>query len=138
MFEIPDVNLVAVLVTTVLSFVVGYLWYGPIFGKAWMENKGLKEADVKEGGSAMGYTLITSLIGMYLLGVFVVWSQATTWMEGVTTGLLMATLVGTFDFHTVVYDKPKGMGNRFKDWLLHLGYVAIYLAIAGWIFAVWA
>ncbi|NJK71361.1 DUF1761 domain-containing protein [Candidatus Gracilibacteria bacterium] len=135
--SIPDVNLVAVLVTTVLSFVVGYLWYGPIFGKAWMENKGLTEKDITDGGSSMGYTLITSIIGMYLLGVFVAWSQAMTWMEGATTGLLMATLVGTFDFHTVVYDKTKGINNRFKDWLLHLGYVAIYLAIAGAIFAVW-
>ncbi|MBA2459694.1 MAG: DUF1761 family protein, partial [Gemmatimonadales bacterium] len=32
----PNVSLLAVLVATLLGFVLGGLWYGPLFGRAWM------------------------------------------------------------------------------------------------------
>lgn len=32
-----DVNYVAVLVTAVVNMIVGFLWYGPVFGKKWIE-----------------------------------------------------------------------------------------------------
>jgi len=36
----PEVSLLAALLATVLSFVLGALWYGPVFGKAWMRQWG--------------------------------------------------------------------------------------------------
>ena len=32
----PPVSLLATLLATVLSFVLGGLWYGPLFQKAWI------------------------------------------------------------------------------------------------------
>src|SRR5256885_12013612 len=40
---------IAVIASTILSFVIGGIWYaGPVFGKAWMAALGKTEAD-KEG-----------------------------------------------------------------------------------------
>ena len=135
--SIPDVNLIAILVSVVLSFVVGGLWYGPVFGNGWMKNKGLTKEDVSDGGSSMFYTVISSLVGMIIAAIFIGYSGAENWFEGTTIGLLLATFAGSLTFNNVVYDKTKGIGNRFKDWFLHLGYMAVYLAIAGAILAVW-
>ena len=37
---------IAVIVATIVSFVVGGIWYGPAFGKAWMAALGKTEADM--------------------------------------------------------------------------------------------
>jgi hypothetical protein len=39
----PDVNLVAVLVAAVVSFMIGWAWYSPmLFGNIWMKESGIK------------------------------------------------------------------------------------------------
>lgn len=42
------INYLAVIVVTILAFVLGGLWYGPLFGKAWMKESGVKEGDGKD------------------------------------------------------------------------------------------
>ncbi len=133
----PDINLIAVLVSVIMSFVVGSLWYGPIFGKAWMENKGLTDKDLSGSGSAMGLTVVSSIVGMLVAAIFVGFSGVTSWFDGLTIGLLLAVFAGSFTFNSVVYDKTKGMTSRAKDWFLHVGYMAVYLGIVGIILAVW-
>jgi len=38
-------NILAVLAALVWSFVVGFIWYGPIFGKKWAEYTKIKQND---------------------------------------------------------------------------------------------
>ena len=45
----PPVSLLATLLATVLSFVPGGLWYGPLFAKTWMRLIGVSEATLREG-----------------------------------------------------------------------------------------
>ncbi len=47
MLEFGGFNWWAILVATVVAFVLGGLWYGPIFGKAWL---GVCAAERKELG----------------------------------------------------------------------------------------
>ena len=42
------INYLAVIVVTILAFVLGGLWYGPLFGKARMKESGVKEGDGKD------------------------------------------------------------------------------------------
>lgn len=44
----PSVNLVAAVAAAVASMVVGCIWYGVIFGKAWMKLTGKKEMGDKK------------------------------------------------------------------------------------------
>jgi len=41
------INYLAVLVAVVLQFVLGFLWYGPLFGEPWMEMVGFDMATVE-------------------------------------------------------------------------------------------
>ncbi|PIT92527.1 MAG: hypothetical protein COU08_01975 [Candidatus Harrisonbacteria bacterium CG10_big_fil_rev_8_21_14_0_10_42_17] len=42
-----QLNYVAVLVATIVMFVVGFLWYGPIFGRLWMKYMGINPEEAK-------------------------------------------------------------------------------------------
>ena len=73
----PDVSLLATLLATVLGFALGYLWYGPLFGKAWMAALAAG-SDLKVGPNARdfnpaktyGTTFVLGLIASYVFGLF--------------------------------------------------------------------
>ena len=44
-----NVNLLAVVLGTLAFFVIGALWYGPLFGKSWREMNGMTDEMVKAG-----------------------------------------------------------------------------------------
>ena len=70
----PDVSLVATLVGTVLSFALGALWYGPLFGKTWMAAVGLSMATIRrdvDPAKAYGLTFVLGFIACYTFGLFI-------------------------------------------------------------------
>ena len=66
----PDINWIAVIVATVAGFVLGGLWYGPIFGKIWRREAG--EACEKKKSMAMllGITILVTFISAVVFGAF--------------------------------------------------------------------
>lgn len=40
-----EINWLAVLAASLVGFIIGAIWYGPLFGKAWMKIVGLTEKD---------------------------------------------------------------------------------------------
>jgi Protein of unknown function (DUF1761) len=47
----PPVSLLATLLGTVLSFVLGGLWYGPLFAKTWMRLIGVVKPRCAKGST---------------------------------------------------------------------------------------
>jgi hypothetical protein len=69
----PQVSLLATLLATVLSFVLGGLWYGPLFAKPWMRLVGVTEATLREGfnpAKTYGITFVLALLASYVFGMF--------------------------------------------------------------------
>ena len=66
------INWFSVLGASVVGFVVGSLWYGPLFGKAWMASVGLSEADAKKANMAriFGIAFVLQFIMAYCLAMF--------------------------------------------------------------------
>ncbi|MFN4239829.1 MAG: DUF1761 domain-containing protein [Erythrobacter cryptus] len=56
-----DFALIPVLAGTAAFFLVGALWYGVIFGKAWQRAAGLAEADLARGNMALIFGLTLAL-----------------------------------------------------------------------------
>ena len=63
-------HLWAILGAAVAGFVVGGLWYGPLFGKAWMQARGINREDAAKGANMpliFGTTFVLNLIAAFML-----------------------------------------------------------------------
>ncbi len=54
---------IAIAVSVIANMIIGMIWFGPLFGKKWMELVGLTEEDVKNGSMA---PMIVSFVGACL------------------------------------------------------------------------
>jgi len=73
--DLFDVNWIAVVAGAVMGFVIGGLWYGPIFGKAWMAATGISEEDIQNGHMGKTYG------GAFVLSVLISWTMAHTFQS---------------------------------------------------------
>ena len=77
-----SVNLWSVLIAAVAAMVVGYLWYGPLFGRRWMHYMGWTKESMAGKAQGMGgkYLLgfIGALVTAYVLAHFVVLLKVTS------------------------------------------------------------
>lgn len=63
-----DINYIAFLVAGIVPMVVGFLWYGPLFGKDWMALVGMTEEKAKAGSSrALSISIILSFVLSYVM-----------------------------------------------------------------------
>ncbi len=65
-----NVNLLAVLVAALGGFLVGGLWYGPLFGAAWRKEVGISEEEIGKTNpiKLFGLTFLCSVISAVMLG----------------------------------------------------------------------
>lgn len=71
---IMDMNYTAILVCAILAMIIGFIWYGPLFGKSWMKIMGVEAMSAEqkkamEKGMWAMYFLqfILSLVTAYVL-----------------------------------------------------------------------
>ncbi|MCG8505333.1 MAG: DUF1761 domain-containing protein [Sphingomonadales bacterium] len=70
--DMSAINFLAVFVAALVGFVVGFPWYGPLFGKAWMSTVGLTEEDAAKANMPVifGSALVMQLIMSFCLAMF--------------------------------------------------------------------
>ncbi|HKJ78558.1 MAG TPA: DUF1761 domain-containing protein [Prolixibacteraceae bacterium] len=130
-----NVNFVAVLVAALSSFLVGWLWYGPLFGRKWMKLNGFTEADIKEGGLPMplimGVNYVATALAALAIAMFL-GDEA-----GVGFGLFIGFMIALFWIATsrlndVLYErKPFGL------FLINVGYNLVIYMLMGAILSIW-
>ena len=70
----PNVSLVAAIIATVLGFLLGGLWYGPLFGKRWMALVGLSRDQARRDFNPVVAYVITFVLGFiasYVFGLYI-------------------------------------------------------------------
>jgi hypothetical protein len=132
------VNLLAILVSGVASLVLGFIWYGPLFGKAWAGYTGWTEEKVKalpapRMALTYGLTFVAALVSAYILSVLAEAVSASSVMDGFLLGLLVGIGFAGMAFATTHLFEHKPLGL----WLIVAGYEVLYLAVAGIIVTVW-
>lgn len=141
-----SVNYLAVLVAAIAAFVLGGLWYGPVFGKQWMALMGMTKEKMeaeKSKGVAKSYILmfIGSLVMAYILS-YVVMAMAPYLAAMGTIGALAGLEIGICMWLGFVAPVTMGSvlweGRPWKLWFLNAGYYVVSLAVMGAILAVWA
>ena len=83
-----DVNIIGVAAAAVASMVLGMIWYGPLFGKKWVELSGhqMGSGDKAKMPMLYGAAFIGSLVTAYVLAMFIGLIGGTTPMDGAITG----------------------------------------------------
>ncbi len=127
------INHFAVIVAAALTFVLGGLWYGPLFGKAWMKETGVTPEQAQQGtGKVFGLSFIWMLVMAYNLAFFL-WQPSIGIQEGLMYGF--ATGFGWIAMALFVI----GLFERrsAKLMLINGGYMSVALTMMGAVIAVW-
>lgn len=66
--DIYGINIIAVVLATIGFMAVGFVWYGPLFGKRWMALHGLTEEQIKAGGN-MGLTMAKGVANSLVMAI---------------------------------------------------------------------
>lgn len=133
------INIVAVIIAVVANFVLGFLWYTPLFGKAWGKELGFK-MDQKPPTSLLIRGMVMNLIGNFLMAwVFSsniqVWNPE-TWGQGPSplSPMMNAILAAVFtwlgffvpvDLNTVAWEM-----RSWKLFFINTGYHFLSLLVA--------
>lgn len=133
------INIWAVLVATLSTFLVGWLWYGPLFGKAWMSAVGLSEEKIQQGNMAkiFGFAFLFELIMAFNLAVFLTGSPEAAEMMNAQMGAFYGFLAG---FGWVFFVLAVNSLYEQKSWkyiFINGGYWTVAFTIMGLILGAW-
>lgn len=139
------INIYAVFVSAIFAFGLGWLWYGPLFGKTWAGLMGWTPEHMAEmmatGKNKMitGYAVqfVGALIMAFVLAHAVLFANVYLQMSGAMAGVT----VGFMCWLGFVAPTTVGMvlweGKPWKLWAIVAGYWLTFLVIAGIILSVW-
>lgn len=144
MIMMPNIhiNFLAVAVAVIANFIVGFLWYTPIFGKIWGKEMGF-DMDKKPPASALIKGMVFMVIGNFLMAwVFahnlavwnpVTWEQAPSAIPPAAMALSAAffTWLGFYfptDLGTVAWES-----KSWKLFFINTGYHLVSLLVAAFI-----
>ncbi len=132
--DISSLNYLAIFVAALSTFLIGGLWYSPLlFSKAWMQENGFTDEDLKGGNMAriFGGSFILGFIMAFNLAAFLSDSNDLAW--GITAGALagigwVAASMGV----TYLFER-----KSMKLFLINAGYHVVSFLVMGAIVGVW-
>lgn len=146
MQPIIHTNYLAIVIAVVAHFILGFLWYTPLFGKAWAKELGIKmEPGQKPPAGLLIRGMIFNLIGNFLMAFVLFHNMAAwnpvTWAQPSDGGspaayALMAscfTWLGFFlpaDINTVAWE-----GKSWKFFFINTSYHLLSLILVAMILA---
>ena len=137
--DFSSINILAVLVATLSTFLVGWLWYGPLFGNAWMNAVGLTEEQIQQGNMAkiFGFAFFFELIMAFNLAVFLTGSPEAAEVMSAQLGAFYGFLAG---FGWVFFALAVNSLYEHKSWkyiFINGGYWTITFTVMGLILGAW-
>ncbi len=133
-----SVNYLAVVVAAAISFVLGMIWHGPLFGKAWATARGVTSEQMEQGKKEMprfmALIVVTLLIVAWALAVLSGYLHLATWLQG----LKLAGLCWFgFALTVAAADAMMGTGRRMPQFLISAGSWLITFVVSGIIVSIW-
>jgi Protein of unknown function (DUF1761) len=126
-----NANLLAIFVAAAAGFLVGGLWYGPLFGKAWMAEHGFTEESLKNAnmlklyGLTFAFSVLSAVFLGHLLAHFGTTPRTTMMIStGVALGFIVPA-IGT----NYLFSRKSG-----KLFAIDAGYWLVFYAAMGAVF----
>ena len=133
MLEFTELNWLAIFVATAVAFALGGLWYGPLFGKAWMRAIGKTESDVKPSAAPFIISFFTALLTSIVLAALI----KSLGIDTLGGGLLLGAITGVGFIATAMASDSAFCGWGMPLYLIQSGYRVLYSIIIGGILAAW-
>ena len=128
----PEVNVIGIIAGTALSFVSGFLWFGPAtFFPTWWRLMGKGQKDVPGGGLnmriAFGSVLVGQALQVTVLALILSALNITAPLDGALVGLLIGVgIIGGSGLSHRIF-----AGHGFGVLLLEAGNDIVNLGLAG-------
>ena len=135
-------NFWAIIVSAIAMFALGWLWYGPLFGKKWMSLSNItpdmvEKAKQKSMMGSMVLMFVGSLVMAFTLKHNLVFGSAYLNMYGVSAGMQAAFWNWLGFIAPVTMGKVLWEGKSWSLWILDNAYYLVSLLIMGSILACW-
>ena len=132
--EFPEINFWAVLVSALVTFVIGSLWYSPVlFANAWMKELGFTKEGMSNSKMVRIFSIafLLMLIIAFNLAAFI--GPGSDWKFGMTAGALagigwVATAIGV----NYLFER-----RSIRLWLINAGYMVVSFTLMGLILGAW-
>lgn len=137
--DLSNINFWAIIAATLSTFVVGWLWYGPLFGKAWVSAVGMSEEQLEQGNMTkiFGLAFIFEFIMAFNLAMFFYGSPEGAEMITAGSGAFYGFLTG---FGWIFFALAVNSLYEQKSWkyiLINGGYWTVSLTVMGLILGAW-
>jgi Protein of unknown function (DUF1761) len=126
-----NANLLAILVAAAAGFMVGGLWYGPLFGKPWMAEHGFTDESMKNAnmlkiyGLTFAFSVLSAVFLGHLLAFFDTSPRSTMMISvGIALGYIVPA-IGT----NYLFSRKSG-----KLFAIDAGYWLLFYAAMGAVF----
>jgi hypothetical protein len=137
--DLAEINYLAVLVAALVAFVLGGVWYGPLFGKTWVKANGWSEEQVAKikaemspakffGGMIIAYLVLAFVIAVLQRGFNV---------SEVSTGIAMGVLLWLGPAAAIGLSDHLASNRRVGAYLIDTAYKLVYLVLMGGLLAWW-
>jgi hypothetical protein len=124
----------SVIVAAVSTFILGGLWYGPLFGKAWMRASGVTEEQARSGNPALvfGVSFVLQFLAAAVFDAFI--GAEATLGFGLAAGLAAGVfwVAGGLGVVYAFERRPPA------HWLVNGGYHAAAYGLMGAILGAWS
>ena len=126
-----NANLLAIMVAAATGFLIGGLWYGPLFGKAWMAEHGFTEEQLRSSnmlkiyGLTFAFSVLSAVFLGHLLAFFDTTARTTLMISvGISLGYIIPAIGTNYLF-------SRKSGRLFA---IDAGYWLVFYAAMGLVF----
>ena len=131
-----DVNWLAVLVATLIPMAVGFLWYGPLFGKQWLKLMEKTEDEVKENFSPFKAYGMSTIMAFFMS--FVTANMINLLDDpGIVGAILLAVLLWQGYMAPLGYQSVAFEGKKASLFTMSMMYNLVTLTLMSIVFVLW-
>ena len=133
MLEFAGLNWWAIIVATAAAFVLGFVWYGPVFGKAWLAALGKTEDEIQPSPTPFIVSVVAALATCIVMAAL----MSGLGMTGVADGAILGLLTGVAFIAASMASDTAFCGWGWKLWVIQAGYRVAYSVVMGAIIGAW-
>lgn len=134
--ETIQINYTAILVAVIANFVLGFIWYTPLFGKAWAREVGL-DVNVKPQPMELVRGMVIMIVGNFLMAfVFAHNNAAWSFVPGMADQSKVVLIMNASIFTWLGFYLPVDIGvvtwerRSWKLFAINTGYHLMMLIVA--------